>query len=84
MAHCDLCGEHCKAGDLQQLLANYQTADVQDVCPACAKWATKIKTGMMLEIPERMRAAIAERKGMPPTPWWRRWVGATIKLQNTR
>lgn len=72
MAYCDLCEAHCKAGDLQTLLTQYQAAGVVDVCPACEKWATKLKSDMIGEIPGRMQAAITERKGLPPKPWWRR------------
>ena len=74
MAHCDLCEAHCKVGDLQTLLTQYQAAGVVDVCPACEKWATKLKGDMIREIPERMQAAITERKGKPPKPWWSRLV----------
>jgi hypothetical protein len=71
MAHCDLCGEQCKAGELQQLLTQYQAAGVVDVCPSCERWATGLKSGMLDEIPERMRSAISERKGKPKAPWWK-------------
>ena len=72
MARCDLCGVHCKAHDLQQLLTQYQAAGVVDVCPSCERWATGLKNDMIGEIPARMREAITERKGKPPAPWWRR------------
>ena len=76
MAKCDMCCQDCKAIRLVQLLDNYQAAGVVDICPDCEKWANKIKSDMLLEIGPRMRAAIAERKGLPPPVlpqlWWRR------------
>lgn len=81
MACCDLCGKQCKAQDLEQVLHQYQTGGVVDICPACSKWATGIKRDMMLEIPDRMKAAIVERKGNPPLPWWRRMLRSRIKTQ---
>lgn len=73
MAKCDLCGANCRAVDLVQLLDSYQEAGVVDICPACEKWANKLKSDMLGEIAPRLRAAIAERKGVPPRrAWWRR------------
>ena len=76
MAKCDLCNAHCSAAQLVQLLDSYKVNGVLDLCPACEKWASKLKSDMLLEIAPRMRAAIAERKGMPPPAalqsWWRR------------
>jgi hypothetical protein len=78
MAKCDLCGADCGAAKLVQLLTNYQAAGVVDICPDCEKWANKLKSDMLLEIAPRMRAAIAERKGMPPPAapqvWWQRFT----------
>lgn len=76
MAKCDLCGNDCAAHQLKQLLESYRTTGVEDLCPACGKWADKIKSDMLLEIGPRLRAAITERKGMPtpPKPWWRRLI----------
>lgn len=80
MAKCDLCGGHCRANDLAQLLDQYQAAGVVDICPSCTKWTNKQKSDMLDEIAPRMRAAIAARKGAQPqaprAPWWRRVFGA--------
>jgi hypothetical protein len=65
MAACDLCGKHCAAIKLLQLLESYQAAGVVDICPDCEKWANKLKSDMLLEIAPRLRAAVAQRKGTP-------------------
>ena len=76
MAKCDLCGGDCRASDLVQLLDQYQAAGVVDICPACEKWANRQKSDMLGGIPQRMRDAIAAKKGShqqePARPWWRR------------
>ena len=78
MARCDLCGADCRVTDMVQLFDSYRLPGVVDLCPDCGKWAAKMKQDMLLEISARMRAAISERKGLPPpTPkksWWRRLV----------
>lgn len=75
MATCDLCGTACSAAKLMQLRQEYQADDIADLCPDCAKWADKLKSDMLLEIPSRMRESIAERKGHTHRePWWRRFV----------
>jgi hypothetical protein len=73
-----LCNADCGAAKLAQLLDNYKAAGVVDICRDCEKWANKLKRDMLLEIAPRVRAAIAERKGMPPPAapkiWWRRFT----------
>jgi len=76
MAKCDLCGETCKASELEQVLPTYQVEGVVDVCPACSRWATKIKSEMISEIASEMRKAIAARKGVPlRRRWWQFGAG---------
>ena len=64
-----------------QLLDNYQVPGVVDICPACANWANKVKSDMLLEIAPRMRAAIAQRQEQPPprpmAPWRRVYAAIT-------
>lgn len=78
MAKCDLCGADCKASELVQLLDSYQVPGVVDICPSCRQWADKLKSDMLLEIAPRLRAAIAERQGQPPSAprvgWLKRLV----------
>ena len=75
MATCDLCGAACGAAKLAQLRQEYQADGIADLCPDCAKWADKLKSDMLLEIPSRMRESIAERKGHNhQESWWRRFV----------
>lgn len=76
MAKCDLCGGDCCAQDMAQLLAQYQAAGVRDVCPACRRWADKMKSDLLGTIAPQMRAAVEAKKGAPPTPWWRRGLSA--------
>ena len=63
MATCDLCGAKCKASELEQLLGQYQTAGVVDLCGDCIKWANKTKGDLIDTIAPGMRKAIADRKG---------------------
>lgn len=76
MVKCDLCNADCSAAKLVQLLDIYKAAGVVEICPDCEAWANKRKSDMLLEIAPRLRAAIAERKGLPPPAapkvWWRR------------
>ncbi len=75
MATCDLCGAACGAAKLAQLRQEYQADGVEDLCPDCAKWADKLKSDMLLEIPSRMRESVAERKGRNHREsWWRRLI----------
>ena len=75
MATCDLCGAACGAAKLTQLRQEYQADGIADLCPDCAKWADKLKSDMLLEIPSRMRESIAERKGHNhQESWCRRFV----------
>lgn len=83
MANCDLCGSHCKAIELVELLDGYKIDGVIDICPACKKWADKTKSDLLLEIAPKMRAAIAARRypdagcikmlAGPARPWWAFW-----------
>ena len=76
MARCDLCDNGCASYELAQLLEQYQTAGVRDVCPTCRRWADKTKGDLLSQIAPQMRAAIEARKGEPPPPWWRRGLSA--------
>jgi hypothetical protein len=73
MAKCDLCGESCKAYQMQQLRSEYAVDGVNDICSDCASWASKIKSDMIDEIAPRMRAAISDRRYMQKEVWWRRF-----------
>ena len=59
MAKCDLCSGKCAAHELAQLLDQYQSAGVRDVCPACRRWADKTKGDLLAKIAPEMRAAEA-------------------------
>ena len=68
MVKCDLCDAVCKPIDLTELLPSYRIDGVTDVCPACAKWATKRKFDLMAENAPKLRAEIAAKRGLPPAP----------------
>lgn len=69
MAKCDLCGGSCAALELEQLMTMYQIPGVVDVCPACSRWASKVKGQMLDAIPGQMRSAILRRRGDRPRTW---------------
>ena len=74
MAKCDLCDTPGKLSTMTELLDIYQVEGVIDICPDCAIWANKLKTQLLAEVAPKVRAAIAERRGLPPAqkkPWWR-------------
>lgn len=81
VATCDLCGRHCQASEMAQLLESYQVDGITDICPSCQKKANKAKSDLLGEITPKMREAIramaAEhgKQGLEPAPkkgWLRR------------
>lgn len=81
VATCDLCGRHCQASEMAQLLDHYQVDGITDICPSCQKKANQAKSDLLAEIAPRMREAIralaAEHGGAkagaePKKGWLRR------------
>ena len=79
MTRCDLCNSECKASSLEQLLESYQIKGVVEICPACRKWVNSVRASLLGEAHNNVRAAIAERAGMPTQTKWKQMTARWFK-----